>query len=173
MPPATLRTSQASHCLSSWPSWEKGSSTLRHQVDECFPMALCVSHLWARLCSLYSLWNNAQFFIRFSLPLNNSELMRVTFPLESLSTGLVLQGTRYRHSPLRPFIQNQTQKVTSLKRLDEIHSAHRKAQKPAKSLATLKLSVFELQHDHTTWNVFLPKERDIYFNQQRYFVFLE
>lgn len=144
MPPATRRTSQASPCLSSWSPWEKGGSKLRHKVDECFPMALCVSHLWARPCSLYSLWNNSPFFILFSLPLNNSELMRLTFSLESLSTGLVLQGTRCRHSPLRPFIQNQTQKVTSFKSLYESHSAHRKAWDPAKSLATLKLSIFEL-----------------------------
>lgn len=166
MPPATLRISETSHCLSSWSPWEKGDSKLRHKVDECFPMALCVSHCGPGLGPVLFIHFEItlNFLILFSLPQKDAEIMRMTFPLESLSTGPALQDTRYRHRPLRTLIQNQTQNAASLKRLYEIHSAHRKAWKPANSFATLKWRILELhQHDHKTWNVFLPMDqfRDI------------
>lgn len=147
-------------------SLREGRQQIEAQSGWVFSHGSVCESLWTRLrpCALYSLWNNSQFFRLFSLPQKDAEIMRMIFPLESLFTGSALQDTRYRHRPLRTLIQNQTQKVTYLKRLYEIHSAHRKGWKPAKSLATLKWSILELhQHDHKTWNVFLPmdKFRDI------------
>lgn len=117
-------------------SLREGRQQIEAQSGWVFSHGSVCESLWARLrpCSLYSLWNNPQFFILFSLLQNDAELMRVTIPLESLSTGPALQDTRYRHRPLRTLTQNQTQKVSSLKRLYEIHSAHRKSWKPLRAL---------------------------------------
>lgn len=148
-------------------SLREGRQQIEAQSGWVFSHGSACESLWARLrpCALYSLWNNSHFFsLIFSIPQKDAEIMRMTFPLESLSTGPALQDITYRHRPLRTLIQNQTQKVASLKRLYEIHSAHRKAWEPAKSFATLKWSILELhQHDHKTWNVFSPKDqfRDI------------
>lgn len=93
----------------------------------------------------------------FSLPQNNSEIMRVKFPLGPLfHRASTARHKVWARESFRPLIQVWT-KFTALNRLHWVHCGHRKAQETANSFFTSQPGIWELYWPHfKTWNVLLP-----------------